>query len=48
MPTEKTDIVQSKNHMNKKHWITVIIDGPVPDKEMFKWIDHSYDLVAKR
>jgi len=32
-------------HMNKKHWNTVILDGSVPDKEIFEWIDHSYDLV---
>lgn len=33
-------------HMNKKHWNTIIIDGTVPDKEIFSWIDHSYNLVA--
>lgn len=32
-------------HMNKKHWNTVYIDGSVPDKYIFSWIDHSYDLV---
>jgi len=32
-------------HMNKKHWNTVLIDGSVPDKEIFSWIDHSYALV---
>jgi len=32
-------------HMNKKHWNTIYIDGSVPDKEVFSWIDHSYDLV---
>jgi predicted DNA-binding protein (MmcQ/YjbR family) len=35
-------------HMNKKHWNTVYIDGSVPDKEVFSWIDHSYDLVLKK
>jgi predicted DNA-binding protein (MmcQ/YjbR family) len=34
-------------HMNKKHWNTVYIDGSIPDKEVFSWIDHSYDLVLK-
>lgn len=33
-------------HMNKKHWNTVILDGTVPDKEIFSWIDHSYDLIT--
>ena len=32
-------------HMNKKHWNTIFIDGSVPDKEIFSWIDHSYELV---
>lgn len=35
-------------HMNKKHWNTVMIDGSVNDKEVFSWIDHSYELAAGR
>ena len=34
-------------HMNKKHWNTVGIEGGIPDPELRKMIDHSYDLVAK-
>lgn len=34
-------------HMNKKHWNTVEIEGGIPDLELRKMIDHSYDLVAK-
>jgi predicted DNA-binding protein (MmcQ/YjbR family) len=34
-------------HMNKKHWNTVEIEGGIPDPELRKMIDHSYDLVAK-
>jgi predicted DNA-binding protein (MmcQ/YjbR family) len=34
-------------HMNKKHWNTVEIEGGVPDTELRKMIDHSYDLVVK-
>ena len=33
-------------HMNKKHWNTIYVDGTVPDKEIFSWIDHSYDLIS--
>lgn len=33
-------------HMNKKHWNTIILDGTVPDKEVFSWIDHSYNLIT--
>jgi predicted DNA-binding protein (MmcQ/YjbR family) len=34
-------------HMNKKHWNTVEIEGGIPDVELRKMIDHSYDLVLK-
>lgn len=33
-------------HMNKKHWNTVVIDGAIPEAEIRKMIDHSYDLVV--
>jgi predicted DNA-binding protein (MmcQ/YjbR family) len=32
-------------HMNKKHWNTIYLDGSIPDKEVFSWIDHSYEKV---
>jgi predicted DNA-binding protein (MmcQ/YjbR family) len=35
-------------HMNKRHWNTVEIESAIPDAELQKMIDHSYDLVAKR
>jgi predicted DNA-binding protein (MmcQ/YjbR family) len=35
-------------HMNKKHWNTIEIEGGIPDAELRKMIDHSYDLVVKR
>jgi len=43
---EKYSSVNSGYHMNKKHWNTVLINGSVPDKEIFLWIDHSYDLLV--
>lgn len=33
-------------HMNKKHWNTLLVDGGMPDDEVLRLIDHSYDLVA--
>ena len=33
-------------HMNKKHWNTVQIDGAIPQAELTKMIDHSYELVV--
>ncbi len=34
-------------HMNKKHWNTVEIEGGIPEAELCKMIDHSYDLVVQ-
>jgi predicted DNA-binding protein (MmcQ/YjbR family) len=42
---ERYSSVAPGYHMNKKHWNTVQIDGTVPDREIFSWIDHSYNLV---
>jgi len=35
-------------HMNKKHWNTINLDGTVADKEVFSWIDHSYELITDK
>jgi predicted DNA-binding protein (MmcQ/YjbR family) len=43
---ERYSSVTPGYHMNKKHWNTINFDGSVPDKEIFKWIDHSYELVT--
>ena len=43
---ERYSAVQPGYHMNKKHWITVIMDGSVPDKQLRQWVQNSYDLVA--
>jgi predicted DNA-binding protein (MmcQ/YjbR family) len=42
---EKYSSVLPGYHMNKKHWNTVLLDGSIPDTEVFSWIDHSYNLV---
>lgn len=34
-------------HMNKKHWITVVLDGTVPLGKIFSLIDESYALAKK-
>jgi predicted DNA-binding protein (MmcQ/YjbR family) len=43
---EKYSSVIPGYHMNKKHWNTVLLDGSVSDKEVFSWIDHSYELIT--
>jgi predicted DNA-binding protein (MmcQ/YjbR family) len=40
--------VEPGYHMNKKHWITVWMDGSISDKFIKEWTDNSYDLVVKR
>jgi len=45
---ERYSSVMPGYHMNKKHWNTINIDGSVPGKEVFSWVDHSYDLVLNK
>ena len=44
---DRYEQVRPGYHMNKKHWNTVEIDGSIPDAELRKMIDHSYDLVVE-
>lgn len=39
--------VQPGYHLNKAHWNTVEIDGSIPDSEIRRWIDESYELVVR-
>jgi predicted DNA-binding protein (MmcQ/YjbR family) len=43
---EEYEAVQPGYHMNKKHWNTIIVDGTVPSRKLFEWIDDSYNLVV--
>jgi predicted DNA-binding protein (MmcQ/YjbR family) len=43
---ERYPAVRQAYHMNKLHWITVMMDGSIPDKLVKQWIDDSYDLVV--
>ena len=31
-------------HMNKEHWITILLDGKVGKEKIKQWIDLSYEL----
>ena len=44
---EKYEAVIPGYHMNKKHWNTVIVDNTIPPKNIFSWIDNSYNLVVR-
>src|SRR6266568_4927954 len=44
---DRYEQVEPGYHMNKRHWNTVEIDSGVPEAELRKMIEHSYDLVAR-
>ena len=35
-------------HTDKRHWITVLQDAALPDDEVIRLIDHSYDQVLAK
>ena len=35
-------------HMNKEHWNSIILDGTVPDKDVIRMIEESYDLTKPK
>ncbi len=52
MKHESADIIDGVKyfygyHMNKKSWLTVILDGSVPTEEILKKTDESYHLAVK-
>jgi predicted DNA-binding protein (MmcQ/YjbR family) len=44
---DRFEQVRPGYHMNKKHWNTVAIDSGIPELELRKMIDHSYELVVR-
>ena len=40
------DCVVPAYHQNKQHWITIILDGSIPDEDVKLMIAESYDLIA--
>lgn len=44
---QEYEAVQPGWHMNKLHWNTVHFNQDLPDKEILKLVDHSYELVAQ-
>ena len=35
-------------HLNKRHWITITLNGDVPDEQVRELVLDSYELVAPR
>jgi len=44
---DRYEQVRPGYHMNKKHWNTVELGAGIPETEIRKMIDHSYELVVK-
>jgi len=44
---DRYEQVRPGYHMNKKHWNTVEIESGIPDVELRRMIDHSYELVVE-
>ena len=38
---EEYESVEPGYHMNKAHWNTITLDGTVPAKKIFEWINNS-------
>lgn len=46
--TLKNNDIYPAYHMNKKHWITIILDGSISIDEIYKRIDISYQIAQKK
>jgi len=40
------DAIRPGYHLNKRHWITITLDGSVPDATVLDLVQDSYDLVV--
>ncbi len=51
-PTELSELIDEEKyffgyHMNKKHWLTICLNGSVPTDEIYRRLDRSYELATK-
>ena len=42
------DAVVPAYHMNKEHWISVILNGSISDKEIKNFVTTSYNLTKSK
>ncbi len=53
-PKEKIrDIVDNEKvflgyHMNKQHWISIVLDGSIPLEKIMVWLSNSYKMACKK
>lgn len=48
MVRQQFDSVLPAYHLNKEHWNSVILDGTVPDDDIFNMIKESYLLTLNK
>ena len=41
------DTVLPGYHLNKRYWVTVVLNGGLPDEEVRELLEQSYDLVVQ-
>ena len=41
------DYIIPAYHMNKEHWITMLMDGTVSEAKILDFLDMSYDLIDR-
>ncbi len=39
---------QKPSYFSEKHWVEIILDNSITDKQLFEWIDNSYNLVVAK
>lgn len=44
---ERYEAVQPGYHLDKKHWVTVSLDGSVPPETLRRMLDASYTLIVQ-
>ncbi|NMH86220.1 MmcQ/YjbR family DNA-binding protein [Flavivirga algicola] len=42
------DALEEPSYFSKKHWSRVVVDGSIPDKLLYEWLDVSYRLVVAK
>lgn len=42
------DSVLPGYHLNKEHWNSIVLDGTVPEKDIKRMIEESYDLTKSK
>ncbi len=40
--------LQELSYFSKKHWCRVEMNGTISDKELYEWLDISYNLVVAK